>query len=89
MALGADRKNVLKLVLRGALQQTVLGLAIGIPVAIARTKLMGSQLYHVKVWDPATLFISVAMLLLCTLVAAVIPAKRAASIDPMKALRTE
>jgi predicted permease len=89
MALGADRLNVVRLVLRGALLQTFIGLAIGIPVAIAGAKLMGSQLYRVRVWDPAALAISVATLLVCGFLAATIPARRAASIDPMKALRTE
>jgi ABC-type antimicrobial peptide transport system permease subunit len=89
MALGADRMNVVKLVLRGALLQTFIGLAIGIPVAIAGAKLMGSQLYRVSVWDPAALAISIATLLVCGFLAATIPARRAASIDPMKALRTE
>jgi predicted permease len=89
MALGSNRLQVLKLILRGALLQTVIGLAIGVPVAIAGAKLLGSQLYRVSVWDPAALAISVAMLLVCAFLAATIPARRAASVDPMKALRTE
>ncbi len=89
MALGANRANVLQLVLRGALSQTVVGLAIGIPLAIGGAKLMGSQLYRVNIWDPAALSISVFMLLLSAFVAAAIPSRRAASIDPMQALRTE
>ena len=89
MALGANRAKVLQLVLRGALTQTVLGLVIGIPIAIGGAKLMGTQLYRVDIWDPSALTISVAMLLLSAFVAAAIPARRAASIDPMQALRTE
>lgn len=89
MALGANRLNVLRLVLRGALMQTLIGLAIGVPVAIAAAKLLGSKLYRVSVWDPVALTISVAILLLCAFFAATIPARRAASVDPMKALRTE
>ncbi|RXH56892.1 ABC transporter permease [Granulicella sibirica] len=87
MALGANRAKVLQLVLRGALTQTVVGLAIGIPIAIGGAKL--TQLYKVNIWDPTSLTISVAMLLLSAFVAAAIPARRAASIDPMQALRTE
>jgi len=89
MALGADRKNVLGLVLRGALIQLGLGLAIGIPVALAGGRLAANQLYGVKSHDPAILGLAVVVLAACALLAAFVPARRAASIDPMQALRTE
>jgi ABC-type antimicrobial peptide transport system permease subunit len=89
MALGANRANVLLLVLRGALAQTLIGLAIGIPLAIGSAKLMGSQLYKVNIWDPVALSLSVCMLLVSAFIAAALPSRRAASIDPMQALRTE
>lgn len=89
MALGADRVSVVRLVLHGAFTQVAIGLAIGIPAAIGAGRLIASQLYQVKFWDPAALLLSILTLGVCAFIAAVIPARRAASIDPMKALRTE
>ncbi|HEV2493567.1 MAG TPA: ABC transporter permease [Terriglobia bacterium] len=89
MALGADRSSVLGLVLRGALLQLGLGLAIGIPAALAGGRLLSSQLYGVKSHDPLILGVAAVALAACALVAAFVPARRAASIDPMQALRTE
>ncbi|MGH9434332.1 MAG: FtsX-like permease family protein, partial [Terriglobia bacterium] len=89
MALGADRANVLWLVLRGALVQLGLGLAIGIPVTLAGGRLMASQLYGVKSHNPVILAVAVAILAACAVVAALVPARRAASIDPVQALRME
>ena len=89
MALGANRSNVVRLVLRGAFRQVVIGLAIGIPISIACGHLIAAQLYQVKSWDPLVLAVSIAALGFCALVASVIPAQRAASINPVEALRTE
>ena len=89
MALGADRSNVLGLVLRGAVVQLGLGLAVGIPVALAAGRLLSGQLYGVKSRDPVILGLAAAVLAGCALVAAFVPARRAASIDPVQALRTE
>ncbi|HUI42785.1 MAG TPA: ABC transporter permease [Terriglobia bacterium] len=89
MALGANRGNVLALVLRGALLQLGVGLAVGIPVALAGGRLLASQLYGVKSHDPLILGLAAAVLAACALVAGFVPARRAASIDPMRALRTE
>jgi predicted permease len=89
MALGADRASVLGLVLRGALVQLGLGLAVGIPVALAGGRLLSSQLYGVKSHDPGILGLAAVVLAACSLLAAFVPARRAASIDPMQALRTE
>ncbi len=89
MALGADRTNIVRLVLRGAFLQVLIGLAIGIPVSIGAGRLIASQLFQVSSWDPLVLAISVLALGVCALVASMIPAQRAASIDPVKALRTE
>ncbi len=89
MALGADRASVVGLVLRGALMQLGLGLAIGIPVALAGGRLLSSQLYGVKSHDPVILGLAAVVLTACALVAGFVPARRAASIDPMQALRTE
>jgi predicted permease len=89
MALGADRSNVVRLVLRGAFRQVVIGLVIGIPISIACGHLIAAQLYQVKSWDPLVLATSIAALGFCALIASVIPAQRAASINPMQALHTE
>ncbi len=89
MALGADRTNVIRLVLRGAFTHVGAGLLIGIPLAIGAGRLMASQLYGVGKWDPLALSIATISLCICAFTAAAIPAARAASIDPMKALRTE
>jgi predicted permease len=89
MALGSDRAGVVRLVLRGAFSQVGVGLALGVPTAIAAGRLMTNQLFGVKPWDPLRL--TVAILLLCTaaLIASIIPATRAANVDPMVALRNE
>jgi predicted permease len=89
MALGANRGNIVQLVLRGAFLQILIGLVIGIPVSIACGRLIAAQLYQVKSWDPLVLAASVAALGICALVASIIPAQRAASINPVQALRTE
>jgi predicted permease len=89
MALGANRGNVVGLVLRGAFRQVLIGLVIGIPTSIACGHLIAAQLYQVKSWDPLVLTGSIAALGLCALIASVIPAQRAASINPVEALRTE
>src|SRR5580700_8196748 len=89
MALGANRINVLHLVLRGAFLQVGIGLAIGIPVAILGGHAMASQLFGVKPYDPVIL--SVTLLVLCSAAffAALLPARLAAGLEPMRALRTE
>jgi ABC-type antimicrobial peptide transport system permease subunit len=89
MALGANRANVVRLVLRGAFAQILIGLLIGIPVSIGCAHLIAAQLYQVKGWDPLVLGGSVLALGICAFVASIIPAQRAASINPVKALRTE
>jgi predicted permease len=89
MALGADRGNVIKLVLRSAFLQVFIGLMIGIPVAIVCSRLIGAQLYEVKGWDPIVLGGAVVVLGICAFFASIIPAQRAASINPVQALRAE
>jgi predicted permease len=89
MALGADRGQVIKLVLRGAFSQIGIGLALGIPAAIGAGKLMTNQLFGVNPWNPTMLAVAALMLVLAALLASVIPARRAAGIEPMLALRNE
>jgi putative ABC transport system permease protein len=89
MALGADRGSVVKMVLRGAFSQVGIGLALGIPAAIGAGKLMTDQLFGVKPWDPVMLAVATLLLALAALLASVIPARRAAGVEPMVALRNE
>jgi ABC-type antimicrobial peptide transport system permease subunit len=89
MALGADRRNVVRMVMRGAFFQAGLGLAIGIPIAILGARSIADQLYGVRAYDPLSLLIAVVVLLGSAMVAGFIPARRAANIEPMTALRTE
>jgi putative ABC transport system permease protein len=89
MALGADRARVVRMVLAGAFWQVAVGVAIGIPAAIGAGKLMAAQLFSVEAGDPMLLMIPAVLLGLGALVAAMIPAWRAACVEPMTALRTE
>jgi putative ABC transport system permease protein len=88
MALGADRGQVLKMVLRGACAQIGIGLALGIPAAVGAGQLMKNQLFGIKAWDPTMLLLAALMLSLAALLASAIPARRAAGVEPMVALRT-
>jgi predicted permease len=89
MALGATRSSVLGMVLRGALWQILIGLSLGIPAAILAGHLMAGLLYGVGGYDALALAGATLVLGLCASVAGFIPARRAASIEPMEALRTE
>jgi predicted permease len=89
MALGADRRNVIALMLRGGLRPIALGLALGIPMALVGARLIASRLYGVKSYDPWIFACAVVVLSLSAMAAAYLPARRAASIDPMQALRAE
>jgi predicted permease len=89
MALGASRESVLTMVLKNALTQALIGIAIGLPVAYAGGRFVQSTLYQTSAFQPMVLLIVIIMLLAAAAAAALIPARRAASIDPMQALRTE
>jgi ABC-type antimicrobial peptide transport system permease subunit len=77
------------MVLRGASIRVLLGLGFGIPLAIGAGRLISAQLYGVSSWDPFALAVAAATLAVSAFFAAVIPARRAASISPMDALRNE
>ena len=89
MALGADRPNVIQLVLRGAFKRVLIGLLLGLPLAVGAGRLISAQLYGVTSWDPFALTVAAGALAICSFFAAIIPANRAASISPMNALRID
>jgi predicted permease len=89
MALGADRRNVVGMVLHGAFRRVVAGLALGLPLAVSAGYLLSAQLFGVRFWDPLALGVGALSLATCAFLAAIIPARRAASISPIGALRAE
>jgi predicted permease len=89
MALGAQRGQVVWMVLRDSLMLTAVGVAIGIPFAVLTGKALASSLYGVKPEDAATFAFAVLGIALVALGASMIPARRAASVDPVTALRSE
>ena len=89
MALGAARSRVIGSVMRGAMLQTTIGLAIGIPVAVFCVRYVKSQLYDITSVNIPVMSIAIGVLVLAAAIAGLIPARRAASIDPVKALRIE
>jgi predicted permease len=89
MALGADRAKVMALVLRGAFQRVLIGLLVGVPLAIGAGRLIAAQLYGVSFWDPFAIGVAAGSLAVAAFVAAILPAGRAAAISPMSALRAE
>lgn len=89
MALGAEAATVQRMLLRQALRPVILGVAIGLPAAAAATRVLSSFLYQVTATDPLTFLIVPAILLLVSLAAINLPARRATRIDPMAALRCD
>jgi predicted permease len=89
MALGADRRSILRDVMKRALVHCVIGLAIGVPLAYAAGRLMAQHLYGVGAFDAPVAIVTLVMLAIAAAVAAFVPARRAASIEPMVALRME
>lgn len=89
MALGANRQQVLWATLRNALALAATGIAVGLVASVALTRFLSSLLYEVRPLDAGAIMGAVAILLTCSALAGSLPARRAASIDPMRALRTE
>jgi predicted permease len=89
IALGAERRNILRLVLAQGAMLAAIGTAIGLIASVIAVRLLSSMLYGIKPSDPVAFLGSAILVILVALAASWIPARRAASIDPMKALRTE
>lgn len=89
MALGADRGQVVRLIIGGALALTLGGLIVGLPLMYVAGRILGSQLYGTHPYDPAVILIAIATLCLAALAASAIPAFRASRISPLDALRTD
>ncbi|MGH9653402.1 MAG: FtsX-like permease family protein, partial [Bryobacteraceae bacterium] len=89
MALGAERSNVLWIVMRESLLLAGLGIAVGLPVALGAEQLVSKMLFGVHPADPVSLVGSAVLLLIFALLAGYLPARRASRIDPMVALRCE
>ena len=89
MALGAERSRVIAMVMRGAMIQALAGLAIGAPVAMLCVRYVKSQLFDITTVNPTVMIGAIVTLTLAAAIAGIIPARRAASIDPVKALRIE
>ncbi len=89
VALGSDKAALVQLVMRQAATPVAGGILAGLALASGATRWIGSLLYETKAGDPAVIFASTAVLLVAALIAALLPARRAASVDPMRALRSE
>jgi macrolide transport system ATP-binding/permease protein len=89
MALGADRAGVIAMIMRGAVAQAGVGLMIGIPAALLGVRYVRAQLYEVTRANPTVMILAMVTLAVATGIAGMIPARRAASTDPVQALRTE
>ena len=89
MALGAQRIGVIGMIMRGAMLQALIGLAVGVPVSIFCVRYVKSQLYEITSVNPTVMGVAIGVLALAAAVAGFIPARRAASINPVQALRIE
>jgi len=87
MALGADRGQVMRLVLGGAFRRVAVGLILGLPLAVGTGYLLSAQLYNVPYWDPVALGAAAVSLGVAAFIASLVPAVRAAALAPMRALR--
>ena len=89
LALGAQPRDIAKLVVGHSLMLTLIGVAVGLMASLALTRLMSSLLFGVSATDPATFVLIPLLLVMVSLVAGYLPARRAVKVDPMTALRYE
>ena len=89
VALGAQQQDVVRMVLGDALKLVLVGILVGAPLAMAATQLLRNQLHDVHPADPIAIGTALVVLTACAVVAALVPARRAARLDPLAALRVE
>jgi ABC-type antimicrobial peptide transport system permease subunit len=89
IALGAENRDMVWMVLRETLSVFAIGVAIGLPAAAAGSRLISSMLFGVRSSDPVTIFVAVLVMLVISVAAGYLPARRATKVDPMIALRYE
>ena len=89
MALGSQRSHIMKLILTSGLKLAAIGAVLGIAGAAAASKLLRSFLFHVSPFDPLVLGLAALAVFALALLASALPARRAASVDPLQALRGE
>ena len=89
MALGASPRQVLRPILCSGLLMALIGVALGLPAIFATTRLIRNRLWGIEPHDPVTLGVAALLLIVICVLAAWIPARRAAKVDPMEALRYE
>jgi ABC-type antimicrobial peptide transport system permease subunit len=89
LALGAEPRDLLRMVIRQGMILVLIGLGLGMALAFALTRLIASQLYQVSPTDPASFTVAAVLLAVVALTACVFPALRATRVDPIKALREE
>jgi ABC-type antimicrobial peptide transport system permease subunit len=89
MALGASRRQVLAMVMRESLWVLLAGLAVGLPLALLAARPLKSMLYQLSPFDPASFALAIAAMIAVSGCASWMPARRAASIEPMQALRND
>jgi ABC-type antimicrobial peptide transport system permease subunit len=89
MALGADQAKVIRMVLFDALRLVAVGVIVGLPIALASTRLLRSQLHDVATTDPVSITVAIGVLAASAVAAVMLPALRASRVSPIVALRAE
>ena len=89
MALGAEANGILRLILSDSLRLIVIGMAVGLPVALGLSRLISKMLFNLSPADPVSITAALVIVVGIALLAAYLPARRATKVDPMVALRYE